>query len=66
MGTMTRIPRNAEVTTIDGRGRIQEYTLDGYRVIFNRATYHGEIPPKFTDKSPTISKEYTLEEVERC
>lgn len=62
---MTRIQHGTEVTTPDGRGRIQEYTTDGYRVMFARADYRGEIPPKFTDRSPTISKEYREDEVTR-
>jgi len=62
---MTQIPHGAEVKTPDGHGRIQEYTKDGYIVMFNKADYHGALFDPFTDHSPTISKEYTFEEVTR-
>jgi len=64
---MTRLPHGAEVRTPDGTGRIQEIETDGYRVMFEMAKYHGEIPEKFhKDTSPTISKSYREDEVRKA
>ena len=53
------------VSTPNGKGTIQWANKDGsFQVWHLKKDFHGTLPPKFTDRSPTIAMNYKPEEMD--